>query len=1345
MKRKRKQRVMAILMSLLMVVGLIPTDLAVTTAKAATVTTTFTASTELANVLKSVAVPNGTVYQNYFTTFGIDTTDPVSGTVTNNTTKRGNSDTFSLEVGKAETSGLQFTTTGVATVTLNLGSTSSSNTSVFGLKALNGAYMTYSTGTSSITGKDAVTGTASTQFVYTGLPAGTYQIVSPNDTTYARGVRIYSVVVAEEISAGAKATISNVTSTLSGSTVNVNWSAVNGAGTEKTLVEYSNDNGTTWKTVASVNQDVTTTTQDLSTLPSGTYMYRVTGDSTAVASAAAVTWELARKLWSTVTAPSCTATQSDSNINVNWSMDIGVDGADSLLIEVLYPDTTVFATKKIDRTATTVTSGTQAFAGSASGNYVVRLTASRVSETDKVVASAATLAYKKALTAPIISSATSKGGGSVDLVWDAVNEATGYQVSYSTDGTTYSTPVAVSELNYTVTGLTVGTTYTFKVEATRGADVSPAATIVATASADAKRTWEFSAFGQGVSSSNVSYSGSVNEGTLRLWSLGGKGKLVPANTDGLGFYYTKVNKDTNFTLTAKLHVNSWTYSNGQEGFGLMAADAVGKKGDSSVFWNNSYMLSATKVEYFYDAEAQAVTTDSTKPKISMKIGVGAQEKKGVTLSNLAKLQASDTATVQNEFKTVMNTLESSCGNLGAGSYNIIGNATAAVEGTQSPAYTDITVTIKRDNTGYRMMFTDKDGNVLKKTYYDYEGTNLTQLDDSIYVGFFTSRNADVSVSDVSFTTINRSEDAAPELPETTYIVPVSSVTSTASTGISDYNLTFVSNSDGVVTVKDPDGNVIVDAKSVKANEVVTAPTYALTKGTSKFTVTYKPNSDYIPGQYQLLSSYDEITIEHSVTYKTYGAPGQSIWVSPTATSSGSGSTTDPMDIYTAVKYVQPGQTIVLKEGTYNLQTSLTIARGVSGTESNLITMVADPAATSRPVFDFGKVASGMTIGGDYWYLQGFDVTNSSNGQKGIQVAGKNNTLDQVNAYHNGNTGIQISRLLGTDLWDNWPANNLILNCTSYGNADAGYEDADGFAAKLTIAEGNVFRGCIAHNNADDGWDLFAKVESGTIGKVVIDNCIAYSNGVLEDGTNAGNGNGFKLGGSSMVGAHELRNSIAYNNKAKGIDSNSCPDIQVYNCTTFNNGSFNVALYTSDAKNTNFTASGILSFRTVGLTVREEIKLRGTQDVTKVINSNNYFWDQVEGKSVNTFSAASFAPASALSVQTVNGTAVFAPSLATIPTEASSSWFTSLDTTIVPTRDADGSINMNGLLTLTASAPANVGARLIATPSKAVAIPVSVKTGDTTHLYFFFTLSIMSGAALLGLYFYDKKRKTFVSR
>ena len=390
----------------------------------------------------------------------------------------------------------------------------------------------------------------------------------------------------------------------------------------------------------------------------------------------------------------------------------------------------------------------------------------------------------------------------------------------------------------------------------------------------------------------------------------------------------------------------------------------------------------------------------------------------------------------------------------------------------------------------------------------------------------------------------------------------------------------------------------------------------------------------------------------------------------------------------------PGQTIVVMEGTYYLEKTVKVERGVNGTADKPIQMVADTEASSRPVFDFQGLCAGMVLAGDYWYFQGFDVTNSANAQKGIQLSGKYNTMDNIMTYHNGNTGLQVSRYLTTDEFDMWPAYNLILNCTSYGNADAGYEDADGFAAKLTVGDGNVFDGCISYNNADDGWDLFAKVQSGSIGAVTIKNSVAYGNGYLEDGTNAGNGNGFKLGGDSMSGKHVLENCVAFDNKAKGIDSNSCPDINVINCTTFNNESYNIALYTNSAKNTDFSATGVLSYRTYMKDNVEQFKLLGTQDKTKVDNDTNYFWNY-EGTAKN-------------SAKTVTD-----------------DWFESVDTAMdhathvyashKVTRNADNTINMNGLLVLTDKAAANTGARMTGTPSAKIEVPEGIKGHKTISI------------------------------
>lgn len=361
------------------------------------------------------------------------------------------------------------------------------------------------------------------------------------------------------------------------------------------------------------------------------------------------------------------------------------------------------------------------------------------------------------------------------------------------------------------------------------------------------------------------------------------------------------------------------------------------------------------------------------------------------------------------------------------------------------------------------------------------------------------------------------------------------------------------------------------------------------------------------------------------------------------------------------------------EGTYKLDSQVHIARGLNGTESKPIYMVADPEAKTRPVFDFQKISQGFRAGGDYWYFKGFDVTNTSNGNGGFYVNGNYITLDQINAYNNGNTGIQISAYNNSsDPKELWPHDNLILNCTSHNNADGGYEDADGFAAKLTVGEGNVFNGCVAYNNADDGWDLFAKTASGNIGAVTIKNSVAYGNGYLEDGTDAGNGNGFKLGGEGLAGGHMLINCVAFGNKADGITSNSCPDVKVENCTTYNNKKSNINLYTRDSvANTDFSIKGLISFKyldhsrtlaeinATDYSIPDTISGKGTQNAAAVSGSTVYFWNG--SKSVNSES-----------------------------TEITEEAFKSLVFTGIE-RNEDGTINMNDFLVLSASAPAESGA------------------------------------------------------
>ena len=136
---------------------------------------------------------------------------------------------------------------------------------------------------------------------------------------------------------------------------------------------------------------------------------------------------------------------------------------------------------------------------------------------------------------------------------------------------------------------------------------------------------------------------------------------------------------------------------------------------------------------------------------------------------------------------------------------------------------------------------------------------------------------------------------------------------------------------------------------------------------------------------------------------------------------------------------------------------------------------------------FGSSNRGLNFTGDYWIVRGFEIQNA--GDNCIAVSGSNNTFDQLVIHGCGDTGLQITASSSDATNDAKAANNLVLNCDSYENLDqpTNGENADGFAAKLRIGPGNVFRGCRAWNNADDGWDFFASDDV-----VTVENCWAFS-------------------------------------------------------------------------------------------------------------------------------------------------------------------------------------------------------------------------------------------------------------
>ena len=335
---------------------------------------------------------------------------------------------------------------------------------------------------------------------------------------------------------------------------------------------------------------------------------------------------------------------------------------------------------------------------------------------------------------------------------------------------------------------------------------------------------------------------------------------------------------------------------------------------------------------------------------------------------------------------------------------------------------------------------------------------------------------------------------------------------------------------------------------------------------------------------EALSSLAEDKIQN-ITIDLVSEGNKDIYVSPTGTKDGDGSKANPYDFVTATTKVTPGTNIKMAAGTYTLNQRVPI-----GKEDNLATAqeviyngapgqfvtVQPENKGDRVIFDFSEMAfadsnRGLQVYGDYWYFYGLEVTGA--GDNGMYIAGNHNIVDQCMFYNNRDTGLQIGRGGSSQATlDQWPGYNLVRNCTSFANYDDQTlgENADGFAAKLTVGHMNIFDGCIAFRNSDDGWDLYAKQDSGNIGTVILYNCVSFENGFLpyiaQDvfatdtqnpgrgyDTQNGDGIGFKLGGSTMTGDVVVENCLAFNNKYHGVSDNSNPGfISVKNFTAYNN-------------------------------------------------------------------------------------------------------------------------------------------------------------------------------------------------
>lgn len=350
------------------------------------------------------------------------------------------------------------------------------------------------------------------------------------------------------------------------------------------------------------------------------------------------------------------------------------------------------------------------------------------------------------------------------------------------------------------------------------------------------------------------------------------------------------------------------------------------------------------------------------------------------------------------------------------------------------------------------------------------------------------------------------------------------------------------------------------------------------------------------------------------------AQARAIHASPTGAASGPGSAAAPYSLTAGLAALAAGDTLWLQGGTYVLRDQLTVAAARYGAADRPIRLFAAPGA--RPVLDFSSqpyAASGnprgLELDGDWWHVRGLEVNGSAD--VGIYVGGSHIIVENCVSHGNRDSGIQIGRSAGNVAQPDWPAYNLILNCESYDNYDlppGSGENADGFACKLTSGPGNVFRGCVSHHNIDDGWDLYTKSETGPIGPVVLDQCIAYANGGLTDGTSNAQGdrNGFKLGGEKIAVAHTVSRCVAFGNGKNGFTWNSNPGaIRMVNNLAFDNleGNFN---FGTNSAPTQAVFANNVSWWTLAKAATATDKALGTD-----FSGSNCWWDKAKAQpSVN---------------------------------------------------------------------------------------------------------------------------------
>lgn len=308
------------------------------------------------------------------------------------------------------------------------------------------------------------------------------------------------------------------------------------------------------------------------------------------------------------------------------------------------------------------------------------------------------------------------------------------------------------------------------------------------------------------------------------------------------------------------------------------------------------------------------------------------------------------------------------------------------------------------------------------------------------------------------------------------------------------------------------------------------------------------------------------------------------FVAPTGHDTDPGTLEKPFaTVQRAQDAVAPGDTVNLRGGTYVMK-ELASQKGIfgyityldkSGSREKPITYRA--YKNEQPVFDCSQVQpAGLRV--DAFYVTGSWLHFDRLEVTGVQVTIKEHTQSICFANdgsHNIYERLRLHDGQAIGIYSVRGSDNLFLNCDAWNNWDYTSEDGkggnvDGFGCHPTQGStGNIFRGCRAWYNSDDGYDCIGSRES-----VTFDHCWALYSGLSARGDKLGDGNGFKAGGygtmtvdklPNPIPRHTVRFCVAVGNKANGFYSNHhLSGSDWFNNTAYRNGTnFNMLCRLAD--------------------------------------------------------------------------------------------------------------------------------------------------------------------------------------